>query len=109
MSDLIVPPDIAERVNRFETGRNGEDDTLYRAATDRTILVGVINRLNALRNVRSAASVSIDPDRLAKAMFEEGFAPFRSRSNAEGWGFDERYRRNARDLIAEYDRLSLSD
>ena len=39
---------VRERVQRFETGRNGEDDTLYRAATDRTYLLGRVDYLMAV-------------------------------------------------------------
>jgi hypothetical protein len=48
----------------------------------------------------AARSDEIDVETLARAMWQEGIAPFRSRSKAEQHGFDERYRRNAADLLA---------
>jgi hypothetical protein len=59
-----------------------------------------LRTLDAARSGPASPGEGLDVERLARAMFEEGIAPFRSRSKAEAHGFDERYRRNARDLAA---------
>jgi len=46
--DPLRDPTIRERVQRFETGRNDATDTLYRAATDRTVLLAQIDELHAV-------------------------------------------------------------
>lgn len=61
-SDSAWMASLRERVQRFETGRNDEDDTYYRAATDRSALLGRLDFLEVVLRGPALRSLTENDD-----------------------------------------------
>ena len=127
---LQVASEPRARMQRFEEGRNGADDSFYIAATDRTVLIMQLERAldqvkrqarlpaapppTANADTGSAGAATLDTEQLARALHQGGNGTCMNwepgyRLPTEASEEMDAHRREAEAVAAEYARLAGED